>query len=199
MNCEKTRELISSLHDGELETPERQRVQAHLKQCAACRAELARLRKVSRILKTARRGTPSLWPRIEARLAAPRRARLAWVLAGASLALALLLLAPFGPGKGHTVDAAAVEIFLDYQLQMLEQGLVPELSAVWQLEEGDDSIIEYLNSPLPSQPEDEETGYTAEPLRLALAGQSDRHVSRLSEGRLRGNGFLTLSFHKYAV
>jgi Putative zinc-finger len=49
MSCDETRELLPWLLNGTLEEPERERVLAHLNDCAGCRAELAETRAVSRI------------------------------------------------------------------------------------------------------------------------------------------------------
>jgi anti-sigma factor RsiW len=57
--CERV-ERVSAYHDGELDGPSRARLEAHLRACPACAAELARLRNLSQLIRAARR------PRISA-------------------------------------------------------------------------------------------------------------------------------------
>ena len=45
MNCDQVREKLIDLVYGELAGPEAAAVEEHLRGCAACRAELARLRR----------------------------------------------------------------------------------------------------------------------------------------------------------
>jgi len=52
--CEHTRRL-SAYHDGEVSGAEREALEAHLAQCPACAAELARLRRLSSLLAQAER------------------------------------------------------------------------------------------------------------------------------------------------
>lgn len=52
--CEHTRRL-SAYHDGEVTGADREALEAHLAQCPACAAELARLRRLSSLLTQAER------------------------------------------------------------------------------------------------------------------------------------------------
>ena len=63
--CEQARRL-GAYHDGELSGPARASLEAHLRQCQACAAELDRLRRLSRLLGTAVR--PGIPPQVLARL-----------------------------------------------------------------------------------------------------------------------------------
>ncbi len=49
MSCQKFKELLAGLQDGELEESQRLEVETHLKRCADCREELARLEKVKEV------------------------------------------------------------------------------------------------------------------------------------------------------
>lgn len=51
-DCEETRR-VGLLHDGELSAGQRERTEAHLAGCAACRAALVEVRGVSALLRTA--------------------------------------------------------------------------------------------------------------------------------------------------
>ncbi len=56
--------LLSALLDGELEGPERVRLQKHLSSCASCSLELESLRKVKTILaKAPKKSMPAEWTR----------------------------------------------------------------------------------------------------------------------------------------
>ncbi len=63
--CEPSRRL-SAYHDGEVDEAERAVLEAHLARCPACAAELARLRRLSRLVSTA--GRPEAPPEVVARL-----------------------------------------------------------------------------------------------------------------------------------
>ena len=63
--CEQARRL-SAYHDGEISGPEREALEAHLRQCPACAAELSRLHKLSRLFAAAER--PQMSPAAVARL-----------------------------------------------------------------------------------------------------------------------------------
>jgi len=58
MNCDQVREKLIDLVYGELAGPEAAAVEEHLRGCAACRAELARLRRARAALAKFRAGEP---------------------------------------------------------------------------------------------------------------------------------------------
>lgn len=49
MSCQKQKELLAGFQDGELDESQRLEVENHLKECADCREELARLEKVKEV------------------------------------------------------------------------------------------------------------------------------------------------------
>jgi predicted anti-sigma-YlaC factor YlaD len=49
MNCDKFKELLAGYQDGELDDDQLKLVEAHLAECAECRAELARLNAVKEV------------------------------------------------------------------------------------------------------------------------------------------------------
>ena len=53
MACEEQGQKVTDYHFGELEEPERQEMEAHLKECADCRAELELLEKTTAFVKEA--------------------------------------------------------------------------------------------------------------------------------------------------
>jgi len=99
MSCDLSPELLSAYVDGVLPPPERDEIEAHLKECPACRARLESLRAVKHALARlpSREAPPgAVRARVESlRFARPaRRARvLAAALAAVALAAAGLLLA----------------------------------------------------------------------------------------------------------
>ena len=90
--CEQARRL-SAYHDGELSGSARASLEAHLRQCPACAAELDRLRKLSRLLGSAVR--PGIPPQVLARLhraADVQPAAAVWRMAQAVTAVAASIL-----------------------------------------------------------------------------------------------------------
>lgn len=72
--CKNIGPLLDGLHDGELDGPERQRVQQHLGQCPRCRRDLASLEAVGGFVRAAIAGAPEpdFWSGIERQLPRPR-------------------------------------------------------------------------------------------------------------------------------
>lgn len=72
--CKNIGPLLDGLHDGELDGPERQRVQQHLDQCPRCRRDLASLEAVGGFVRAAIAGAPEpdFWSGIERQLPRPR-------------------------------------------------------------------------------------------------------------------------------
>ncbi|HLN31542.1 MAG TPA: zf-HC2 domain-containing protein [Gemmataceae bacterium] len=72
MNCEQVQTLLSRLHDGELDAPERVPVEAHLKTCPVCSAKLIAMQEISEAAAHWSEPEPpgDLWERLEARLGA---------------------------------------------------------------------------------------------------------------------------------
>lgn len=56
--CKNIGPLLDGFHDGELDGPERQRVQQHLDQCPRCRSDLASLEAVGGFVRAAIAGAP---------------------------------------------------------------------------------------------------------------------------------------------
>ena len=71
MTCETIRKELVAYRDGELLERDRAQIAAHLSTCAACAREEARLARVSQLLTTLERVTPSpdfaatFWRRLE--------------------------------------------------------------------------------------------------------------------------------------
>ena len=93
MNCDQVREKLIDLVYGELAGPEAAAVEEHLRGCAACRAELARLRRARAALAKFRAGEPEAAPPLTLP-AAPRRIALPyrrWIGAAAAVAAVAIL------------------------------------------------------------------------------------------------------------
>lgn len=108
--CTKITNRLCAYTDGGLSAAERARMEAHLADCAACRAELASQQKADAALTTARFDLPAsgdLIPKFYARLSAQNTARsprrfhsllIQWRLAVPALAAATLFAALWRPG-----------------------------------------------------------------------------------------------------
>ncbi len=103
MDCERIRENLAAFIDGELDGDQMAEVQAHLAECAECRAELEALRQTARTLAELlepRAMSESVAESVLATLASERRrrtpllARVGWALTGA--VAAVFILAVFG-------------------------------------------------------------------------------------------------------
>lgn len=78
MNHEEWQTLVSAYYDDQVTAAERAQVEAHLAECAECRALLADCRRLGQAIHDLPRGEPSrmLWPRVQAKL--PRRQQPIW-------------------------------------------------------------------------------------------------------------------------
>lgn len=65
-----SRDLLGAYALGAVDQAERQRVEAHLEGCAACRRELAQLREAAAMLPSPPRPSDELWERIVAEVRA---------------------------------------------------------------------------------------------------------------------------------
>src|SRR6266545_245473 len=105
MTCAQVRPLLGAHLDNELDVRSSLELEAHLRDCAACRAELVGLRTLQESARAhLTRFAPSA--ALEARLATavrgPRRPRRAWLAgAGAMLGAAALLFVFLRPGHGN--------------------------------------------------------------------------------------------------
>ena len=92
MECEKIKPLLDDFADGELRSPEREAVEAHLKSCAACREELSAIcRTVSLLKEFGHVEEPGDFvERVRERIEAPRRNVFEWLLARPALTRVLV-------------------------------------------------------------------------------------------------------------
>ncbi|HOO15749.1 MAG: zf-HC2 domain-containing protein [Phycisphaerae bacterium] len=125
MTCQDAQKQLSAYHDGELDPARREDLVAHLQTCPACRAYLARLSLLNRVLQS---GTPAevpanLLPRVLGALASQRRRRrirewgIRITAAAAGLALCvtaqrLLIVRPARPDAASAEASIAVELAL---------------------------------------------------------------------------------------
>ena len=125
MTCAQARPLLGAHLDGELDPRSSLELEAHLRDCAACRVELDDLRTLQESVRTRlTRFAPS--PALEARLARalrePRRPRRVWLAgAGATLAAAVLVFFFLRLGSGsdrrlgdEIVDAHTRSLLVDH-------------------------------------------------------------------------------------
>lgn len=70
MDCGQIKELLGRFHDGELDAVEAQVVSEHVADCAYCNAELAALKRLTRLIKETRPADPpiSTWRQVLERL-----------------------------------------------------------------------------------------------------------------------------------
>ncbi|SRR6266568_3279024 len=104
MNCPQARPLLGAHLDNELDARTSLELEAHLRDCTACRAELADLRALG---DAARAGltrfapSPAFAARLASAVRAPARPRRAWLAgAGAALAMAAMLVVFLRTGDG---------------------------------------------------------------------------------------------------
>jgi anti-sigma factor RsiW len=129
MNCDRTR-LMQAYHDGELSAAQADALQAHLVDCAACRAELASLQHLSRLLAAAPLVEPSQmamqrW--LQAARGAQERAirRLAGWLTAAAAAIVLVATVTRPVSPPPTLPTAGVDLLaLDGSGEALPETLV---------------------------------------------------------------------------
>jgi len=123
--CNQIKENLSAWLDGELEAGARQAVAAHLKTCAACRRELARLTALDEALGRLQvPGPPQVAERVLARLARPRRrwwqnlalaaSLVLGLTVGGSLAWDMYLLFPTAAANGNGGEILVLEDFHDF-------------------------------------------------------------------------------------
>jgi len=119
MNCEQAQTLLSRLHDGELDAPERVPVDAHLKLCPVCSAKLIAMQEISEAVAHWNEPEPpdDMWERLQAQLSAsspapaPQHRFIVRLRRVAVAALVLLALAvgwlSHRPGPQPTIVAAS--------------------------------------------------------------------------------------------
>lgn len=111
---EEIRKLLSAYSGGDLDPAERLRVEKHCAECAACRAELADLHSVLRMIRTTPEVEPPPWlaTRVMARVREQQRNKLSWMqriffplhIKLPLEALALLLVCVSGYYVAHNVE-----------------------------------------------------------------------------------------------
>ena len=143
---EHLNELLSAYVDDDVTALERMKVEAHVAQCAVCRADLEGLRRVVRRAAGLDDRPPArdLWPEIAAKISetgtgdvvplAPRRRRIAFTvpqLAAAAIALIALSIGAsrvmLAPGLAARPDTALVTASPEAQLVMSYDGPIGDL------------------------------------------------------------------------
>lgn len=129
MTCDKMgQDLLSSYLDGEMASPDRALVEAHLKGCPACRQRVEEAQFFDRILSHGRDPQVpfEVWERVRARIERPSfwEGALAWVQGGPQPArvMALIVVLVLGLSVGQ------------------KTGLYPQIKGL----EGDQDIVSYV-------------------------------------------------------
>jgi hypothetical protein len=136
MSHDELRQMLDDYADGALAAGETRRIEVHLAECAACRAELADLRALLDAARRLPRGIEpphELWPAVDARLGRPSLgSRSLWSLRYPLAAAAALLIA---------VSAAATALFLGHSAAPAARGTIgdaagaPALFVEWRAAE----------------------------------------------------------------
>jgi anti-sigma factor RsiW len=95
MNCAEARPLLGAHHDNELDARASLELAAHLRDCPACRAELADLKTLGDAARAHLQRfepTPGFERRLAVAIRPPAPRRRVWLAAGAALAVAAVLL-----------------------------------------------------------------------------------------------------------
>ena len=105
-DCETTRDAAQAYLDGELCASERERVEAHLAGCSACRRLVARYRRLFAALDepAVPEPPPTLVGAVMARVAASRARRECWLRWGATAAVAVAAVAVALVGWGQVAS-----------------------------------------------------------------------------------------------
>jgi len=169
--CWPIRPRLGAYHDGELSSPARRRVEAHLAHCQACSAESRTLASIHAALRAETPEPPeavwdAFWPQVRMRLQAepepepawwrawrsvPVRPRLAFGAAFAAAALAVIaVLAPWQRLEQHGPDTASapmVATSLPAGGGMSTGGPAPAYAVVQSVETADpqSSVMVYTN------------------------------------------------------
>ncbi len=148
LKCSFCRKNLSAFLDGELDPQERRQVELHISDCADCRREMERLRKMVRLVGGMERPEvpAQLWEATQRKLATssdqPIRIwvfrKPVWAIAPAAAAVLMMLLY-FAGGQlffsGYKAETIPVTVYLEeyalsYSEQILSPDLLPELTIV---------------------------------------------------------------------
>ncbi len=148
LKCSFCRKNLSAFLDGELGPQERRQVELHISDCADCRREMERLRKMVRLVGGMERPEvpAQLWEATQRKLATssdqPIRIwvfrKPMWAVAPAAAAVLMMLLY-FAGGQlffsGYKAETIPVTVYLEeyalsYSEQILSPDLLPELTIV---------------------------------------------------------------------
>jgi len=144
--CDRLRPNLAHYLVGGLRSRARSRLEAHLRACPACRAEVAALQRTGALLDAAplQRPPEKTWRAIRAQLthrarAASRHLRYAWGIAASALAIALALISlfwlrPIAVGPTTPVLSPAAEEEVDAALQQ-------RLPTVWATPLSDEAAV----------------------------------------------------------
>jgi anti-sigma factor RsiW len=150
--CKSIGPLLDGYHDGELDAPERQRVQHHIERCRSCRRDLDSLEAVGGFVRAAIAGThePDFWngiarqlpaQRVPVRRAPPRRRwmRPFGAAAAVAAAAAVVLLVPETPLPVSTDSGARGVVRSVYShdrpVVVLEGEVAEEPTIIWLMDE----------------------------------------------------------------
>jgi len=124
MNCQEAELLLGGHLDGELDLVHSLELEEHLHQCESCSRALKRLENLSAGVSGISRYRASA--RLRQRLGArPGSARVPWLVAAASLLIALVVIWRYGPQSGRsTEDALAREIVHQHVRSLLADHLL---------------------------------------------------------------------------
>jgi anti-sigma factor RsiW len=145
MKCDGIRDQLADYVVGGLAGRKRRRVEQHLRECAACRAEVAALERTGALLESleAQDAPRQTWETVRRDIAARQqqrvRPRWAWGMAMGVMALVLvvvggLILGPIQMGAPPVVVAAEAD-------EELEATIEGHLSAVWAAPLADEAAI----------------------------------------------------------
>ena len=128
MNCEQIQPLLNRFHDGELTPAEASLVEAHLGTCAACHAELVKLRELSELTAALSEPEPpgDLWERVTAELPRVQPSRMRAVLRpGWAAAASVLVMGAMGGWLAHRFQTPATST------AVVEYPVEPVLDELW--------------------------------------------------------------------
>jgi anti-sigma factor RsiW len=147
MICHKVRKRLAEYAVGGLRGRTRARIEEHVRDCAACKAELVALERTGGLLDSLslEEAPAETWAAVQRemrgteRVPVARRLRWAWGTAAGVVALAALVvgafvLGPMGPGEPQLVVATEA----DEEMQATMEG---HLSAVWAAPLSDEAAV----------------------------------------------------------